>query len=412
MKFAKVLQDEVVPEWRKAYINYKLGKKYLKKIEAAVADYETAQDQRPTDHHSCSESAAGTRPLRVTIDPSTPDNLGRTLTSEPENDYPERPAAVHSPDLAPDSPTGTTPIIGQGRPCVKSYDTIQSAKFPQGPSTTLNIPDEDRSERSSTLQGAQGVLQQQQQQQQQPQQSQSQSVNIKPTERGRPVVEGDTIDSVMVQLLPEEVEFFEFLDGELKMVDVFYREKELEAVTKLKVLKQQLYVADEWKRLYDETVAKAQEERGWYQAEWSKVKHGIGNLMGEDSSVQEDVTLGPANHANHTVTDALSQKPNRYSIAASNSATGSNTFPGQEIRQREGRGPVEDGRDMGRPPFDKAAFQNQWVLEDAEHRRQHLNHKVARTRIKAALYEFYRSLEMLRNYKVSWTEQTHAGHGD
>lgn len=29
-------------------------------------------------------------------------------------------------------------------------------------------------------------------------------------------------------------------------------EKELEAVTKLKVIKQQLYVASEWKRLYDE----------------------------------------------------------------------------------------------------------------------------------------------------------------
>jgi hypothetical protein len=40
------------------------------------------------------------------------------------------------------------------------------------------------------------------------------------------------------------------------------------------------------------------------------------------------------------------------------------------------------------------------VIDDEESRRQHLNHKVARSRIKAAIYEFYRSMEMLKNYKV------------
>ena len=124
--------------------------------------------------------------------------------------------------------------------------------------------------------------------------------------------------------------------------------------------------------------------------------------MGDASSVQEDVIIGATNHVNHKFT---SQKPDGHSAAALSSTSGSNTYPGQEIRQREIRGPVEDGLDMGRPPFDQVAFQNQWILEDAEHRREHLNHKVARTRIRAAMYEFYRSLEMLKNYKVSRMEQ-------
>lgn len=46
------------------------------------------------------------------------------------------------------------------------------------------------------------------------------------------------------------------------------------------------------------------------------------------------------------------------------------------------------------------AYQEELELQEEEDRRQYLNHKVARTRIKAALYEFYRSLEMIKNYKV------------
>lgn len=50
--------------------------------------------------------------------------------------------------------------------------------------------------------------------------------------------------------------------------------------------------------------------------------------------------------------------------------------------------------------LDTLAYQEELELQEEEDRRQYLNHKVARTRIKAALYEFYRSLEMIKNYKV------------
>lgn len=43
MKFAKYLQEEAVPEWRKAYINYKQGKKLLKAIEGALNEIEAAE---------------------------------------------------------------------------------------------------------------------------------------------------------------------------------------------------------------------------------------------------------------------------------------------------------------------------------------------------------------------------------
>ncbi|KAF9430994.1 hypothetical protein BGZ94_000940, partial [Podila epigama] len=43
MKFAKYLQEEAVPEWRKAYINYKQGKKLLNAIESALDDLEATE---------------------------------------------------------------------------------------------------------------------------------------------------------------------------------------------------------------------------------------------------------------------------------------------------------------------------------------------------------------------------------
>lgn len=65
------------------------------------------------------------------------------------------------------------------------------------------------------------------------------------------------------------------------------------------------------------------------------------------------------------------------------------------------RGAHENNRDVNcKLGANDLAYQKQLILEDKENKRQHLNHKVARTRIKAALYEFYRSLEMIKNYKV------------
>ncbi|KAF9987489.1 hypothetical protein BGZ65_003376, partial [Modicella reniformis] len=46
MKFDKLLQEEVVPEWRKVYLNYKQGKKYLKVVEAALANQEKMASER------------------------------------------------------------------------------------------------------------------------------------------------------------------------------------------------------------------------------------------------------------------------------------------------------------------------------------------------------------------------------
>ena len=129
-----------------------------------------------------------------------------------------------------------------------------------------------------------------------------------------------------------------------------------------------------------------------------------------DTAMTEDVTLGrphavPPAESSSEISQALSTEPIRNQTTASHSL-GNDSAKGMRRRENVGRGEGEDMvglavNAIGKPGLlDPAAYQEQLILQDEESRRQHSNHKVARTRIKAALYEFYRSLEMLKNYKV------------
>ncbi|KAF9360251.1 hypothetical protein BGX26_010052 [Mortierella sp. AD094] len=427
MKFAKYLQEEVVPEWRKAYLNYKQGKKYLKAIEAAINKLQTEhvetqiQCLSPVPIEDISAAPPPADPAQPSIALSGP------ATPEPESEPIEPSVPAYSPHIAPDSPTGTTPI--KSRSHVRSYDTMQIPSHPTPLSPTAasapgkilsdsNSPSgirTDSMQRRGSLSPLNGSTERRDSIAQQfgdaARAHSSQLIKdftrrlttiSAPGRVNRPraiQVEGNSLDSVKDQLLDEEKQFFRFLDEQLTMVNDFYRDKELEAGTKLKVLKQQLYVADEWRRRYDNKIAKAQSDRAWYRNEWSKVRNGIGSLI-LDSDATQDVTLGHANRAHAQSADG---QQNRHIDSskdmAAGSSTGTRTKRIQELRQRESHG-TADERNTKQLPVDPISYQDQLVLEDEENRRQRLNHSVARTRIKTALYEFYRSLEMLKNYKV------------
>lgn len=119
------------------------------------------------------------------------------------------------------------------------------------------------------------------------------------------------------------------------------------------------------------------------------MREGIDDLMHADAPITEDVTITPSKRST--------------SRAEGPAYTGNSKLgPKPTIRRREPH-TLEAPQD---PHFDARAhasesvYQGDIVLQEEEQRRQRLNHKVARTRIKAALYEFYRSLEMIKNYKV------------
>ncbi|KAF9434611.1 hypothetical protein BGZ76_007725 [Entomortierella beljakovae] len=417
MKFAKYLHEEVVPEWRKAYINYKQGKKYLKAIEAAIKKKEEESKEAKQNIPAIDLGLAGSLlDGPITQEPESEELLGQSTQNHPSSD-------VYT---YPSPGTTTTPIMKNSH-LVKNYEAIvPSAK----PSADSSVPgtiqsdnisqsklksdslqphrsiwskssEGDNSSKTDFISQQIGVAARAQSQLIKELTQKFVTVSNQRHAKARGIqVEGKSFDEIMDQLLDEEKTFFRFLDTQLELIDDFYRDKELEAVTKLKVLKQQIFVADEWKRRHDHKIAKAQAQKAWYQNEWSRVRHEIGNLMA-DTSVTHDVTLGlaRANPESTSIHQNGNIVPSRdLSGLGSSTGIGINTEDG--LRQRENRA----GGKM-QPPIDQMKYQSQLVVDDEENRRQRMNHSVARTRIKTALYEFYRSLEMLKNYKVETGER-------
>lgn len=118
MKFAKYLQDEVVPEWRKAYINYKQGKKYLKAIEKVLdeLDFEAAQALEAHEAHEALQDTLSPLPARTQhLLPLT--TTTTTISTEPNS-------------------TSSTPIVSRRRGNGRNYSSINFLP-PLGASTTI-----------------------------------------------------------------------------------------------------------------------------------------------------------------------------------------------------------------------------------------------------------------------------------
>ncbi|KAI7823879.1 SPX domain-containing protein [Gamsiella multidivaricata] len=288
MKFAKYLQDEVVPEWRKAYINYKQGKKLLKAIEHALDQLEAeafiqAENSKLPAYLLDAADLGGRVMSSSDHSPTIQYNPQLSSFSSPSGTTPQ---TINSSENSPNATTTTsaaTPILSRNRGHARNYSTIQISPPPPPASAPV---DNDRSghggstlcEHSETTSSS-GTTpghplktsKTDSNVSQFSQAARSQGAHllkhisrrftiIAPVEapvRTRTIqVDENDFDSVLEQLLPEEKIFFQFLDSQLEMVNKFYREKELEAVTKLRVVKQQLYVANEWKRRYDEKMVR------------------------------------------------------------------------------------------------------------------------------------------------------------
>jgi hypothetical protein len=125
MKFAKYLQDEVVPEWRKAYINYKKGKQLLKEIDRALdlleAEALGSENDPILDTTDLENRILGTNSPSVN-DPPQPQS-STTYTAA----YPQTSTAVTS------STNAATPILSKNRGYTRNYSTINNP--PPLPST-------------------------------------------------------------------------------------------------------------------------------------------------------------------------------------------------------------------------------------------------------------------------------------
>ncbi|KAG0260556.1 hypothetical protein BG011_001829 [Mortierella polycephala] len=370
MRFSQYLHEEIVPEWRKAYIDYKQGKRYVKAVASAVEDMETIQHLSASAHDDEDDER---RALVLSIDPA-PTNyqaIKRYQTFSKDDNQPNRGAQSHGYMGLSDQESGSASFYPPGN-------------GPSGQSNSMatHMSHTARTQGTHIMKSLTRRF--------------TGGNHSRHTKRSRVIcLEEDSIDNVIDQLLIEEKDFFKFLDQQLEKVDTFYQEKELEAVTKVKVLKQQLYVADEWKRLYDERMARVEAEGGW---DWTRMRSGFGSLMLNEPSVT-DVKIRPVQPVFNDVEQSNPKVRNNEPTTPDTERTIIDMNPGQALRPQESQ-QIMDEQNLNMAATDPIAYKNQLLLEDGKSHRQYLNHGVARTRIKAALYEFYRSLEMLKSYKV------------
>ncbi|KAK3845435.1 MAG: SPX domain-containing protein [Linnemannia gamsii] len=270
MKFAKYLQEEVVPEWRKAYINYKQGKKHLKAIERVLdeLDLKAAQALEEQEAHEA---------LQDTLSP-----LPTLVQQQQQQQQQQQPADPSSTKALESESTASTPIMSRRRGSGRNYSSINflpplalgaSTTSPrrQGetPTTTttttatVTVVEENRSALGGrTLNGDEhdgqgddevaaaartvhpkkdfdGLRQSLGSTAVQfGQTARSQSTQllknlsrrftiIGPSEipvRVRTIqIDDNSIDNILNQLLPEEQVFFQFLDSQLELVNNFYQ---------------------------------------------------------------------------------------------------------------------------------------------------------------------------------------------
>lgn len=176
-----------------------------------------------------------------------------------------------------------------------------------------------------------------------------------------------------------QAEFFDFLDLELEKIEAFYKEKEAEATERLAVLREQLHIMRD--RRLDELIS---HQAAKIRAKEKKKSAAREVLMNGHESSSEDAALKPKTKGtiNQSWLDPLDSaleavKTGRYGKTTkgmADLASPSNLFS---------RKHTDDRRDfVRRPDYSDVSYQT------------------ARRKLKVALQEYYRGLELLKSYAL------------
>ncbi|KAJ5181136.1 hypothetical protein N7491_000690 [Penicillium cf. griseofulvum] len=402
MKFAKELEQELVPEWRAKYLDYKTGKKKVKAITRAL------QKAHRSPHVSSNRHPTPTPQIRSASYPVlTPSNTDKQLDV--------------AADYAPSTPSimRTTPVPRTERQPLRtpgsrfsenigSYGSILATPPPQPHAAGSDVasfelpdpaldPDEDyrsheeTADRPRHLRTPSPVLdrrgiangspshpiseplpaQRPQLDQRASYQSQmgdaltkvtsgnrtSQLLRRVFTAEGEPGGKRSQFDSgAGVELDRRQDEFFEFLDSELNKIDSFYVMKEQEATEKLRVLRQQLHI------MRDQRIQEVLASKRAVKTDYSEAQQRPNGFVKIKSARIKDTFVGKNRFGKNT--EALAQM----------------ATPGMHPQDREF---IANRRDF---------------MRRQDPQSHEVPYRSAKRKLKHALQEFYRGVELLKGY--------------
>ena len=178
-----------------------------------------------------------------------------------------------------------------------------------------------------------------------------------------------------------QAQFFNFLDSELNKIESFYKMKEVEATERLKLLREQLHEMRD--RRLEEVLAAQNVKELARQEQQRLAAAGLPN-----GSIGDEAANGKLN--------PLAQKwikPLEHALSAGKSRFGKNTMaleqtaslPSASPRHMAGHHHTDSWRDFTRR---------------RPHHEDEVPYRVAKKKLKLALQEFYRGLELLKSYAL------------
>ncbi|KAI4092276.1 MAG: hypothetical protein LQ344_003520 [Seirophora lacunosa] len=460
MKFARELERDLVPEWRAKYLDYKLGKKKVKAIARALRTVNQSP-KTPSRHGPTSlfGTAAYQAPNRTHSNGDTlqtaVQHLGPTPITTPtatphlEQPTPGREGGLAPRDLesAPQAPTKATPIPIKDRTppaasardsstawdsgAVTNYGSIISSPTNNPPFRPPSLelpdpalpPDEESFARHNrawrhnhtnpyvtppfretsnthahpyeigpthTPHGVTSSLLPRHRRLFQPRRTASNPAGLGDPDRPRLIrrifsatgLESPLIGSPDVPLAgykefeTRQAEFAKFLDSELQKIESFYKMKEHEASERLLVLRQQLHEMRD-RRIEEIRAIQRSKERQEQEQDGLRAE-------GRDSA-----NNGPSGVGNHLGASLDWRHP-------IDSALGVGHHVGKNTKALMNMGPVEHGP--------KATnIQAQMNRQDFERRPTYaddVSYRAAKRKLRLALQEFYRGLELLKSYAL------------
>ncbi|KAJ8123374.1 hypothetical protein ONZ43_g666 [Nemania bipapillata] len=385
MKFAKELEQDLVPEWRIKYLNYKAGKKYVKSVARAInranATPRAASFRSPFPHQQASRRVNPYNPEDADLLASSPAPLGRTPRSGPANIG----AAGESLLNGPSGNEANYGSFVRTPPASSRLAQIESRQTFELPAPAINLPSAALDDKASITgdypsdmtTGTRSAL---------PRSMSADTAMMKSSpaanfphpntlplpspapgrlrrlfSHGQQVQRTESVKTgyplqAIDTVRQREKEFFDFLDSELEKVETFYRQKEVQAELRLNALREQLH---EMRNRRTQEIAELRRHK---EHRIDGAENPIGQTSGFDGHLKWIDPIKSKLFKPGANSKALARMPQTPVVGASSG----------DARRDYIRRPQEDS----------------------------VPYRTAKRKLKLALQEFYRGLELLKSYSL------------